>query len=252
MHFIFSKHMFILIVDTEGSQSLCELGAVLYDTTNHKIIQTISTLVPQSLTPCMERLDEKNQDSHYAQRCQSSQILDRSLCEQALLTFIYMFCVCDIILAHNAEHDKSVLNHVIKDLDMKPWMCTLYKFRWPNCMWRPKLETICQKLNVPYNNAHVAISDCFLLLSCLLNVSDYEEQIKQFLDPQANIETDDEWDNETTLVTITPVKHVDQSPFNTTFFFFAGEWRRGMMSLEGPPSPILWPSKKFRRDNWPE
>jgi DNA polymerase III epsilon subunit-like protein len=177
--------MIVLIVDTEGSPTTpCEIGAILYDTKTNEILQCESTLLPHEMTKKMAELDLLDPNETYLCRSVASNCVKPSDLQQAYDRINTMFLACELIIAHNASHDRRVVSGIVKlNTRNKPWMCTMRNITWPNYTFDkcPRLDEICGVQNVGYKDAHVALNDCDMLLSCLRTLTDLEQQVHQFV-----------------------------------------------------------------------
>lgn len=123
----------ILIVDTEGTFELRDIGAVLYHL-EFGVIKQFSTLIPHQLTEAMVEI-KTNGTVDYVHRHAASKYIDDAGIKNAIDILNDMINRCDVILAHSASRDKQLLSTIAGfNLDAKPWICTVRGIEWPNIM----------------------------------------------------------------------------------------------------------------------
>jgi len=176
--------MILLIVDTEGGVAPCEIACILFDTTINEIKQRETTLIPHEMTPKMIEMDLKDPNKKYLRRHEAAKNLAPGDLKCAYNRMNFMFLQCDVILAHNASHDKRIMS-MIKEINTcdRPWICTLRNISWPHCN-QLSLEAICISQGVKYENAHIALNDCEMLLACLRSLPNLEQRIENQLRPK--------------------------------------------------------------------
>lgn len=141
--------MLIAIVDTETTgldpktAEVIELAAVVYDTVENCVIQTVSTLLPVTHNPA-----ERHNNTPAG--IPVSDVL--------LAPAIELINSCDAIAAHRASFDRSFLPH------LKPrWIDTL-DIWWPRATrQRCNLRELAGYYSIPVWKPHRALTDCLLL-----------------------------------------------------------------------------------------
>lgn len=154
----------LLLVDVEGVGWPREVGAIYWDmitnTTRELFIEIPKDMRKVFVTPRGKRYIPWKDFDHGAYKDTFEKLTQlNSIAGE-----------CHGILAHNAVHDKQMLDGIdeLKDLIDKPWICTMRDFQWQNNLSKKEsLETLCGTFNVPYTNAHHALGDCKLILSCI-------------------------------------------------------------------------------------
>jgi DNA polymerase-3 subunit epsilon len=163
----------ILILDTETTGldpkrcQVIEVGAVLYNLKHKAILQAYSSLIPCVENP-VEHINKISQESTncvYPANALNS-IIGR------------MSNDAEVCVAHNALFDMRFLKTLpCGDILLnKKWICTKENFTWPVKLTRLRLEDVCIAMDVPYVNAHRALSDCFLLAQCFGKVDDLDDR----------------------------------------------------------------------------
>lgn len=152
----------LLVVDVEGRGWPREIGAIFWDReTNQKnelLIQIPDDLQEELAQPLTDRKIGLDNPVYFE-------------LQQQFLYLNKMVRECDIVVAHNATFDKQMITAIeeLRTFLDKKWICTMHDFCWNNGLGRKEsLETICRRLDVPYKNAHRALGDCRLLVSCLI------------------------------------------------------------------------------------
>lgn len=84
---------------------------------------------------------------------------------------------CDVILAHNATHNKQLVSafEELEPLLDKNWTCMMRNFQWNCTAQTPSLQKICEAYNVPYDKA---ISGCQHLVKCLSLTPNFKERLR--------------------------------------------------------------------------
>jgi DNA polymerase III epsilon subunit-like protein len=135
----------------------------------------------------------KNNQGHvdFRRRHLASEMVD-SIGEDLTIQMVnYLISKCDVILAHNAAHDKKILSKLTSEsksinINAKRWICTATEFIWPNIsiFRRPKLYSVAKMLHVQYRDGHTALGDCRILLRSLIRVYDVEDRLSDALKRQ--------------------------------------------------------------------
>ena len=169
----------ILIVDTETTglnpekgDKVIELAVVLYNVEHKTILQNFSTLFPCSDNP-VEHINGIKADA-----TTKAIPLDfvtgqvRVMCENA-----------QALVAHNAIFDRKFLKtlSIWPDVLNLPWICTRHDFAWPVNLYRTRLQDVCLALQVPYVDAHRALTDCRLIAECFSKVGDLLPRLQDAL-----------------------------------------------------------------------
>lgn len=154
----------VLILDTETTglhpekgAELIEVAAILYNPAHQVVIQTLATFFPCKVNP-VETINGI-----------SPAWTNLSTGGWFIPALKAMADDADLIIAHNAQFDKTFLELIIPKTDSfwkKPWMCTKNNFKWPVTLDRNRLQDVCIALGVPYVNAHRALTDCHFIASC--------------------------------------------------------------------------------------
>src|SRR5579872_1818892 len=192
----------ILIIDTEGRDEPTEIGAILYSF-DHGIEKEYWSLIPFDI----QKLNE-------------------------------MIGKCDAIMAHNAGHDKGLLENLSDlNIDNKPWICTMYDFTWPEHRdaRRAKLRILCDFYKVSLRDAHNALRDCHLLLQCLSQIPNFHFELEKALEKT----TKRMQKLEKTVVTLlTPETHIvpyNNEPVVAKFLWTHGKVYQHMHGKYGQP-----------------
>ncbi len=135
----------ILIIDTEGTYELREIGAILWNLRTNETIE-FSSHVPHSVA----KIDE----------------------------FKNLIAKCDGIIGHCITHDKLMLNKTSVNISDKILICSFRNFKWPNNITSFRLKDICEHFNIEPVDIHTAITDCRLLRQCLMYVPNYSSIIQ--------------------------------------------------------------------------
>lgn len=164
----------ILILDTETTglspakgDIIIEIAAVLFNIKHRSILQCFSTLLPCEENP----VEHINQIKAEVTRVGYSLFNLDSI-------FIQLLEFSQACIAHNVLFDKkfiATLPFGSLFLDKK-WICTQKNFSWPVKLDRFRLQDVCLAMDVPYLNAHRALSDCLLLAECFKKIEDLEER----------------------------------------------------------------------------
>ena len=153
------KEINLLIIDTETTGlypekgALCiEVGALLYNVTHKKVLQTFSTFLPCDSNP----VENINNIKAVWTRCEMAKEMPfRFLNEMASYSHF--------IVAHNADFDRKFLATIPalmgKHLFNTRWLCTRDGFPWPVSLPRKRLQDVCEAMKVPYVDAHRALTD---------------------------------------------------------------------------------------------
>lgn len=169
----------ILILDCETTgldpttDSLCEVGAILFSVPHRAVIQQVSFLLPINANP--------------AQHINgiSPEISRLVYSDQAWRLFLEMAAQADAFLAHNAEFDRQWLDPLLTPgLRTLPWICTCEGIRWPGVRLNPSLLDLALAYGVPVWAAHRALTDCTYLAQVLARDPDLELHLAQGLEPR--------------------------------------------------------------------
>lgn len=179
-----------LIVDCETTDldpktdAAIEVGCILYDVVNQSPLIHFATLVDapqQNKAERINRIASATRKDFYDSSPLKHRIIFGSLIADA-----------DVIVAHNAEFDRSFLGG---DWDSKPWVCTRNDFQWPR-QTREGESLVSQALNhgIGVSSAHRAMTDCLLIAALFDRMPSteggYELSLQQMFDramrPKAN------------------------------------------------------------------
>lgn len=200
----------IAIIDTETTGldarkgQVLEIACIYYNIPSKSIIHQISTLIGAMENPVFDINKIPVDALKYVEALHQDQSID--LIGDLLFN-------ADAIVAHNAEFDRKWINTIPKleqNSRHRKWICTRNDVTWPLRKDSPlNLIHIAANLGVPIINAHRALSDCHLLLSCLEKVPDMELFLDHSISDKkwvkANIRFDDRplakaagflWDND--------------------------------------------------------
>lgn len=169
------ENVLIVDVETTGLDPLkgaviIELAAILYNVKYRTILQQFSTLFPCDENP----VENINNISAASTRVKMPMTLVVPLlCQMADHAQAWV--------AHNASFDKKF----IATLDPQPgirfadrkWICTKADFRWPVHLYRTRLQDVCAAMEVPYVDAHRALTDCDFIAKCFTKVADLEGRL---------------------------------------------------------------------------
>lgn len=219
---------FILIVDTEGLRRPREIAGILFDLEAEEIVQQFATLIPHQMTDAMKRVKTLG-SVNYERRSKASKQVTRYMLDQAFAVLNQMIDKCDVIVAHNAYHDRKVLS-TFPDLKIqsKPWLCTRYDFKWPG-KFSLKLINIASNMGVKVFRTHIALDDCHTLLECMKKHPNFKQVVQEKFSRTIsweNIENEIETDDEKQPITVSdspsPVllgkrKHWEISPCDEEF-----------------------------------
>lgn len=163
------------IIDTETSGlnhkkgNLLEIGLIIYDFQSKSILHQISTLL-FAVSNEAEKINNISVNS-------LKNII--SECEFTLTdSLVKLINSCDLLIAHNASFDKNwlVTHNKFENIFNKKWVCSKNDIKWRG-IGSLSLKNISQKMGIINNSAHRALGDCQTLLSCLLKLDNFEEQI---------------------------------------------------------------------------
>lgn len=168
-----------LLIDTETSgltpttDSLCEIGAILFSVPHRAVIQQVSFLLPINANPA--------QHINGISPALSS-LVDH---DHAWRLFLQMAFHADAFLAHNAEFDRQWIEPLLPPaLRTLPWICTCEGIRWPGLRLNPSLLDLALHYQVPVWAAHRALTDCTYLAQVLARDPDLEQHLAQGLEPR--------------------------------------------------------------------
>jgi|SRR5579872_1975424 len=155
----------VLIVDAEGVGWPIEIGAIYWDLNADTWEELLIEIPPRWRE---EFVSEKQhiyaQDEDY--RATRGRIVELRA----------WGLECDAILAHNATHTRDLVCGILelRALFTKKWICTMRDFPWKHGLSaQESLRTICNTMEVPYENAHHALVDCKLLAKCITKMPDF-------------------------------------------------------------------------------
>lgn len=169
----------ILLLDTEATglspatDSLCEVGAILFSVPHRAVIQQVSFLLPIDANP-VEHINGISPEL--------SRLVDPRQARQLLVA---MAAEADAFLAHNAEFDRQWIEPLLPPiLRSLPWICTCEGIRWPGLRLNPSLTDLALAYGVPVWAAHRALTDCTYLAQVLARDPLLEEHLLQGLEPR--------------------------------------------------------------------
>ena len=168
----------ILILDTEttgldpNTDSLIEIGAVLFSVEHRAVIQQLSFLLPIDDNP-VQHINGIAPE------------LSTWLPINALPLFLDLASHADAFLAHNAEFDRQWIEPLLPPaLRSLPWICTCEGIRWPGLRANPSLMELALAYEVPVWAAHRALTDCTYLAHVLARDPLLEDHLAQGLEPR--------------------------------------------------------------------
>lgn len=215
----------LLILDTETTglspttDSLCEVGAVLFSVPHRAVIQQVSFLLPIPSNPA-----QHINGISPALSC----LVDH---DQAWRLFLEMAFHADAFLAHNAEFDRQWIDPLLTaGLRTLPWICTCEGIRWPGLRLNPSLTDLALAYGVPVWAAHRALTDCTYLAQVLARDPDLELHLAQGLEPRRLV--------------IARVSYDDREQAKAAGFRWdpqRREWSRrcSQSEIDGLPFPVL-------------
>jgi DNA polymerase-3 subunit epsilon len=166
----------LLILDTEttglnpATDSLVEVGAILFSVPHRAVIQQLSFLLP-----CTE-----NPAQHVNGIAPG--LTTQTNYSPALELLTDMAAGADAFLAHNAEFDRQWIEPML--LHPLPWICTCEGIRWPGLRLNPSLTDLALSYGVPVWAAHRALTDCTYLAHVLQRDPELERHLIQGLEPR--------------------------------------------------------------------
>ena len=163
--------MKLLVLDTETTglnphvHKTIEIACCLYSTTTKTILRTYQTLIYSPTNEC-EHINR---------------ISVPALAEMKDFTFNPLIlkalsAASDYIIAHNAQFDKKFVEVLAGDLGTQ-WVCSKSDIQYPNQKDSKRLGYLCYDHNIPFFNAHSALSDVHALIELLKCVPNLEDQI---------------------------------------------------------------------------
>jgi DNA polymerase-3 subunit epsilon len=169
----------LLILDTETTgldpttDSLVEVGAILFSVPHRAVIQQVSFLLPCTENPALH-VNRIAPDL--------TRLVD---CSLALEMFQAMAGEADAFIAHNAAFDAAFLDPLLTPaLRSIPWICTCEGIRWPGLRLNPSLTDLALAYGVPVWAAHRALTDCTYLAQVLARDTELERHLIQGLEPR--------------------------------------------------------------------
>lgn len=169
----------LLILDCEttgldpATDSLCEVGAILFSVEHRAVIQQVSFLLPIEANP-VQHINGI-----------SPELASWRAPLHALPLFLEMASVSDAFLAHNAAFDRQWIDpQLTPALRSIPWICTCEGIRWPGLRLNPSLTDLALAHGVPVWAAHRALTDCIYLAQVLERDPDLEAHLLQGLEPR--------------------------------------------------------------------
>jgi DNA polymerase-3 subunit epsilon len=162
--------MLLSILDTEttgidpNSDSVIEIGLILYDTISRSVVEQYSTLIPRDDNPAetVNKISYKTSNLASPNLDVLQNIIDRS----------------DYTLIHNKSFDSGFLGKNGLPTLNRPVICTMNDFSWVRS--RPKtkkLSEIALDHGIPCWNLHRALTDCKLISDILSTYTSEEIEI---------------------------------------------------------------------------
>lgn len=179
--------MNVLIVDTETTgldptkDQLVEVACVLWSVEHKTEVACWSTLIADP--------GIKNEGAFRANRIPAGSWMQGMPMHAALEWFRIYEQWSEIIVAHNAEFDRSFLAAHRVGID-KPWVCTMEDFAWPNGRERGFSSVVALAVahDVGVTRAHRALTDCLLLSQLFTKVAethDFPAMLARAMRPKA-------------------------------------------------------------------
>lgn len=159
----------VVIIDTEttgldpATDSIVEVGAVLYSVQHRTIVESFSALVrgDSNAAEAVNRIPAEALKSAPSTTYARERL--RAMVDSVTGPAVWM--------AHRAEFDQGFLSMIDSSLARRlPWVCSKFDMEWP-CS---KLGASCVEMalahGVPVVSAHRALTDCMLIAKTLENV----------------------------------------------------------------------------------
>ena len=169
----------ILVIDTETTglsiteNKVIEIGAIMFNIPSRSIVAQCSTLL---YSECNEAYEINRIEIEALKR------IPTQLQFLGMMMIVKMIDHSDAIIAHNAEFDRKFIEEtLLEDISKsKKWICTKNDVVWPVRKGCPlNLIHIAVDLEVPVVNAHRALNDCKILMSCIEVMDDIEYFLEQ-------------------------------------------------------------------------
>jgi DNA polymerase III epsilon subunit-like protein len=181
--------MKVLIADTETTgldkelDSVIEIGAVLIETSSRSIISCYSSLLhePENRGVDINKIPQAALDDPLAR--------DRQV---ALDPFIYLLGKADVVMAHNSEFDRRMIEKLLErefggtipEELVKPWVCSMTQFRYPEYPKEfpgkfKKLSHVAIDHGIVPGKLHRALPDALLVAELVLKLDNLEEQVRR-------------------------------------------------------------------------
>ena len=175
-----------LIIDVETTglnpavDRVIEIGAVLYSVTNRTTLVQFSVLVANDENPA----EKVNRIPVSALR-EVRELDDSPAPLQSTLTTLRS--LADVIVAHNAEFDRSFFRGKWLEL---PWLCSAFDFTWPAASRDVSgLIHLALEHGIGVSSAHRALSDCQLIAALFDRMAlygcDLQEMFAHAMRPKA-------------------------------------------------------------------
>lgn len=169
--------LFVLDTETTGidptTDSLVEVGAVLFSVPHRAVIQQVSFLLPCTANPAQQ-----------VNRI-APELTRLADCSLALEMFQQMASDADAFIAHNAAFDAAFIDPLLTPaLRSLPWICTCEGIRWPGLRLNPSLTDLALAYGVPVWAAHRALTDCTYLAQVLARDPLLKAHLAQGLEPR--------------------------------------------------------------------
>lgn len=228
--------MLALILDLETTgvspitHRVIEVACVLYDTTSKSTLKTLQFLINKGVKNDAELVNGITPDI--------MNTIDESVTKYEFALFRKMWDASDIVVAHNAEFDKSfVERELLQGYSTKDWVCSMVDIKYPVEEKSKGLTSLMVSNCIPIvGRPHRALFDVNMIVSLWNIVPDLDEQISKALDSRVD--------------TVLYIAQTDKTKSflvnNDTFkehgFRFDGEsrsWRKRMQESEANALPFI-------------